>query len=65
MSNGTYEKPTPTAGNINVNVTVTGDGRSSVESDQQRGRELGNVISAAVKQQIMKEQRQGGMLYRR
>lgn len=65
MSNGTYEKPAQTSGNINVNVTVTGDGRSSVESDQQRGLEFGNVISAAVKQQIMKEQRQGGMLYRR
>jgi len=65
MSNGTYEKPTQTSGNINVNVTVTGDGRSSVESDQQRGREFGNVISAAIQQQIAKEKRQGGLLYGR
>ncbi|MCH1781733.1 phage tail tape measure protein [Psychrobacter glaciei] len=63
MHNGTYERPTTTASNINVNVTVTSDGRSSVESDQQMGRNLGNVISAAVKQQIIKEKRQGGLLY--
>lgn len=65
MSNGTYERPTPSTGNINVNVTVTSDGRSSVESDQQRGREFGNVLTAAIQQQLIKEQRQGGLLYRR
>ncbi|MGP5203705.1 transglycosylase SLT domain-containing protein [Psychrobacter aquimaris] len=65
MSNGTYERPNPSTGNINVNVTVTSDGRSSVESDQQRGREFGNVLTAAIQQQLIKEQRQGGLLYRR
>jgi len=65
MNDGTYEKPTQTSDNINVNVTVTGDGRSSVESNQQRGREFGNVISAAIQQQIAKEKRQGGLLYGR
>ncbi|MGE6408811.1 MULTISPECIES: lytic transglycosylase domain-containing protein [unclassified Psychrobacter] len=65
MSNGTYERPTPSSGNINVNVTVTSDGRSTVESDQQRGREFGNVLTAAIKQQLIKEKRQGGLLYGR
>tara|TARA_R110002049_G_scaffold225385_1_gene397217 strand:- start:11414 stop:13999 length:2586 start_codon:yes stop_codon:yes gene_type:complete len=65
MSNGTYERPTPSTGNINVSVTVTSDGRSTVESDQQMGRNLGNVISAAVKQQMLKELRQGGILHGR
>lgn len=65
MSNGTYERPTPSTGNINVSVTVTSDGRSSIESDKKIGRDLGNVIGAAVKQHIIKEQRQGGLLYGR
>lgn len=65
MSNGTYERPTPSTGNINVSVTVTSDGRSSVESDQQRGREFGNVLTAAIQQQLIKEKRQGGLLYGR
>ncbi|WP_413190942.1 phage tail tape measure protein [Psychrobacter sp. AT9] len=63
MNNGTYERPTSSSGNINVNVTVASDGRSSVESDQQRGREFGTVLAAAIKQQLIKEKRQGGLLY--
>lgn len=63
MNDGTYERSNSATNNINVSVTVTGNGQSSVESDQQMGRNLGNVISAAVKQQIIKEKRQGGLLY--
>ncbi|MFK3915770.1 phage tail tape measure protein [Psychrobacter sp. NPDC078501] len=63
MNDGTYERSNSGTNNINVSVTVTGNGQSSVESDQQMGRNLGNVISAAVKQQIIKEKRQGGLLY--
>ena len=65
MHNGTYEKETSTTGAINVNVNINSDGRSSIESDNKIGRDLGNVIGAAVKQHIIKEQRQGGLLYRR
>ncbi len=65
MHNGTYEKETSSTGAINVNVNITSDGRSSIESDNKIGRDLGNVIGAAVKQHIIKEQRQGGLLYRR
>lgn len=63
MNDGTYERSNSATNKINVSVTVTGNGQSSVESDQQMGRNLGNVISAAVKQQIIKEKRQGGLLY--
>lgn len=48
--------------NINVNVTVNSDGTSSVDSNK-AGRDLGNVIAAAVQQQLLKERRQGGLLY--
>lgn len=49
--------------NINVNVTVHSNGSSNVESDKQLGRNMGQVITAAVKQQLIKEKRQGGLLY--
>ena len=52
-------------GDVNVNVTVNGNGTSSVEADQKTGKQLGQAIAAAVKQQLMKERRQGGMLYGR
>lgn len=61
MSNGTYERQS-SAPNINVNVTVNSDGTSSVDSNK-AGRDLGNVIAAAVQQQLLKERRQGGLLY--
>ena len=65
MHNGTYERNASSTPNVNVNVTVNSNGSSSVDADEKMGRNFGNVISAAVKQQIMKEQRQGGMLYGR
>lgn len=49
--------------NINVNVTVHSNGSSNIESDKQLGRNMGQVITAAVKQQLIKEKRQGGLLY--
>ena len=52
-------------GDVNVNVTVNGNGTSSIEADQEMGRQLGKTIAAAVKQQLRKEQLQGGMLYGR
>ena len=52
-------------GDVNVNVTVNGNGTSNVEADQKTGKQLGQAIAAAVKQQLMKERRQGGMLYGR
>lgn len=49
-------------GDVTVNVTVNSDGTSSVDSNK-AGRDLGNVIAAAVQQQLLKERRQGGLLY--
>ena len=51
--------------NINVNVTVNSDGTSSVESQQQFGKNIGDAIRAAVQQELRKEQRQGGSMYGR
>lgn len=64
MSNGTYERPTPSTGNINVNVTVTMDGKSSVQSDSQYGKQIGQGLAAAVTTQVQKMMRPNGMLDR-
>jgi hypothetical protein len=45
--------------NIVVNVDATG---SSVEGDEQRGRELGALISAAIQSELINEKRPGGLL---
>ncbi len=45
--------------NIVVNVDASG---SSVEGDEQQGRQLGNVISAAIQAQLIQEKRPGGLL---
>ena len=45
--------------NIVVNVDASG---SSVEGDEQQGRELGLLISAAVQSEIIQQQRPGGLL---
>ena len=45
--------------NIVVNVDATG---SSVEGNEQQGRQLGNVISAAIQAQLIQEKRPGGLL---
>ena len=45
--------------NIVVNVDATG---SSVEGDEQSGRELGRIISVAIQSELIKEKRPGGLL---
>ena len=45
--------------NIVVNVDASG---SSVEGDEQGGRELGRMISAAIQSELIKQKRPGGML---
>jgi len=48
-------------GSTNVVVNVDASG-SSVEGDEQQGRELGRVISAAVQSEILNQKRPGGLL---
>ena len=45
--------------NIVVNVDATG---SNIEGDEEQGRELGRLISAAVQSEIIQQQRPGGLL---
>jgi hypothetical protein len=45
--------------NIVVNVDASG---SSVEGDEDRGRELGRIISAAIQSELINEKRPGGLL---
>ena len=45
--------------NVIVNVDASG---SSVEGDEQQGRELGRVISAAVQSELIQQKRPGGFL---
>lgn len=47
------------ATNIVVNVDASG---SSVEGDEEQGRELGRLISVAVQSEIIQQQRPGGLL---
>lgn len=62
MHNGTYERGT--TGNINVNVSVTMDGKSSVQSDSQYGKQIGQGLAAAVTTQVQKMMQPNGMLDR-
>lgn len=48
-------------GNITVNVTVNSDGSSSTDT-QGDSKQLGEMIANAVRQVILKEKRQGGLL---
>ena len=48
-------------GSTNVVVNVDASG-SSVEGDEQQGRELGRVISAAVQSELIQQKRPGGLL---
>ena len=45
--------------NIVVNVDASG---SSIEGDEDRGRELGRIISVAVQSEIVQQKRPGGLL---
>ena len=48
-------------GSTNVVVNVDASG-SSVEGDEQRGRELGRLISVAVQSELLEQKRPGGLL---
>jgi len=48
-------------GNTNINVNVDASG-SSVEGDEQQGKELGRVISVAIQSELLKQRRPGGLL---
>jgi len=50
-----------TNGTTNVVVNVDASG-SSVEGDEQQGRELGRLISVAVQSEILQQKRPGGLL---
>ena len=45
--------------NVVVNVDATG---SSVEGDEQEGKQLGRLIAAAIQQELVKQKRPGGLL---
>ena len=45
--------------NIVVNVDASG---SSVEGDEEQGRELGRMISVAIQSELIKQKRPGGLL---
>ena len=45
--------------NISVNVDASG---SSVQSNEQQGKQLGRVISAAIQSELIKQRRPGGLL---
>ncbi len=49
---------------INVNVTVNSNG-GDVQADEQMGRRFGDVIKLAVQSELLKERKQGGLLYGR
>ena len=63
MSNGTYERQS-SAPNVNVNVTVLMDGNSNVESNSAYGKQVGQVISAAVVNEVVKMTQPNGRLDR-
>ena len=45
--------------NISVNIDASG---SSVQGNEQQGKELGRVISAAIQSELIKQRRPGGLL---
>ena len=49
-------------GGTTVNVSVNAE-NTSVEGEYDRSRQLGQAIAAAVQQQLVMEQRPGGLLY--
>jgi len=48
-------------GSVNISVSVDASG-SSVQGDEQQGRELGRMISAAIQAELIKQRRPGGLL---
>ncbi|MGB6924821.1 transglycosylase SLT domain-containing protein [Psychrobacter sp.] len=65
MSNGTYERQGNSAApNVNVSVTVTMEGNSSVESESQYGKQIGQSLAAVVVNEVTKMTRPNGKLDR-
>jgi len=53
--------PNHAMGGMNIIVNVDASG-SSVEGDEEQGRELGRMISVAIQSELIKQKRPGGML---
>lgn len=62
MHNGTYKRNSGNT-NINVNVKVESNGQSTVESNQQLGKQLGAGLVEKIKQVLVQESKPGGLLY--
>ena len=62
MHNGTYRRNSGNT-NINVNVKVESNGQSTVESNQQLGKQLGAGLVEKIKQVLVQESKPGGLLY--
>lgn len=62
MHNGTYKRNSGNT-NINVSVKVESNGQSTVESNQQLGKQLGAGLVEKIRQVIAQEKQAGGMLY--
>ncbi len=58
---GTVSPNSSLGGSTNIVVNVDASG-SSVEGDEQGGRELGRVISVAIQSELIKQKRPGGLL---
>ena len=53
--------PNHALGSTNIAINVDASG-SSVEGDEQKGRELGQMLSAAIQSELIKQRRPGGLL---
>lgn len=62
MHNGTYKRNSGNT-NINVSVKVESNGQSTVESNQQLGKQLGTGLVEKIKQVLVQESKPGGLLY--
>ena len=62
MHNGTYRRNSGNT-NINVSVKVESNGQSTVESNQQLGKQLGAGLVEKIKQVLVQESKPGGLLY--
>lgn len=62
MHNGTYKRNSGNT-NINVSVKVESNGQSTVESNQQLGKQLGAGLVEKIKQVLVQESKPGGLLY--
>ena len=60
-SSGTIIPNDKMGGGVSIVVNVDASG-SSVEGDEQEGKQLGRVIAAAIQQELVKQKRPGGLL---